>query len=70
MTIKEIWDFITVEQRKELQAAVMMDGVSATTAYMYLTGQSKPLKLYKESIARHVRDIVDLDVPVAELFRV
>ena len=48
----------------------MMDGVSATTAYMYLTGQSMPLKLYKESIARHVRDIVDLDVPVAELFRV
>ena len=70
MTIKEIWESCSSEQRRALQTAVMNDGVGATAAYNYLTGRQQPMKLYKESIREHVRRIMGLEITTEELFRV
>lgn len=70
MTIKEIWESCSAEQRRELQAAVMNDGVGATAAWKYLTGRQQPMKLYKESIRKHVLRIIGYEITTEELFRV
>lgn len=70
MTIKEIWDRCDAEQRRKLQTSVMNDGVGATAAWKYLTGRQMPLKLYKESITRHVKTILGLELTTEELFKI
>lgn len=68
MTIKEVYDSCTREQRIKLQAAIMNDGVGASSAWFYLHGKRTPLKLYRESIREHIKRICGLELTVEELF--
>ena len=68
MTIKEIWESLTPARRSALQGLIMQDGVGATAAWRYLTGRTRPMKLYRESICRHVNYVTGETHYTEELF--
>lgn len=68
MTIKEIMNSATQSQRGEVIAAIIKDGVAASTAYAYCNGGRRPKRLYQVNIQKYVKKYIGWEVPLEELF--
>lgn len=68
-TFKEIMAGATAEQRRKIIAAIMSDGVSASTAMAYCYGTRRPKYLYQVQIQRHTKTFLGISASVEDLFR-
>lgn len=68
MTIKEVMNSASQEQRNLVIAAIVNDGVAISTAYCYCNGSRKPKHLYRVNIQKYIKKYVGVSVPLPELF--
>lgn len=68
MTFKEIMNNTGQQERGLVIAAIISDGVAPSTAYAWCSGARRPRLLYQMQIQKHVKRILGLSVPLAEMF--